>query len=165
MALKRQAVLFLSFGAALLLDTAILPKWNLFRMVPFVMLALMLAAEQVFSLQAAIVIGALGGLFEDLLCENMIGLTPALCLLAAVAYAKLPKSSDTKPAILGLYCMHLAFALEIVRALASWVIGMRFGFANAVLYGALPRALLTGLWALFGMTIFKPLLKRQVDAT
>ncbi len=59
--------------------------------------------------------------------------------------------------------MLLAFALEIVRALASWVIGMRFSFANAVLYGALPRALLTGLWALFGMTIFKPLLKRQVD--
>ena len=165
MALKRYAVLILSFVVALLLDTAILPKWNLFRMVPFVMLALMLAAEQVFSLQAAIVIGALGGLFEDLLCENMIGLTPALCLLAAVAYTKLPKNSDTKPAILGLYCMLLAFALEIVRALASWVIGMRFGFANAVLYGALPRALLTGLWALFGMTIFKPLLKRQVDAT
>ena len=163
MALKRYAVLILSFVVALLLDTAILPKWNLFRMVPFVMLALMLATEQVFSLQAAIVIGALGGLFEDLLCENMIGLTPALCLLAAVAYAKLPKNSDTKPAILGLYCMLLAFALEIVRALASWVIGMRFGFANAVLYGALPRALLTGLWALFGMTIFKPLLKRQVD--
>ena len=163
MALKRYAVLILSFVVALLLDTAILPKWNLFRMVPFVMLALMLAAEQVFSLQAAIVIGALGGLFEDLLCENMIGLTPALCLLAAVAYAKLPKNSDTKPAILGLYCMLLAFALEIVRALASWVIGMRFGFANAVLYGALPRALLTGLWALFGMAIFKPLLKRQVD--
>ena len=163
MALKRYAVLILSFVAALLLDTAILPKWNFFHMVPFVMLALMLATEQVFSLQAAIVIGALGGLFEDLLCENMIGLTPALCLLEAVAYEKLPKNSDTKPAVLGLYCMLLAFALEIVRALASWVIGMRFGFANAVLYGALPRALLTGLWALLGMTIFKPLLKRQVD--
>ena len=163
MALKRYAVLILSFVVALLLDTAILPKWNLFRMVPFVMLALMLATEQVFSLQAAIVIGALGGLFEDLLCENMIGLTPALCLLAAVAYDKLPKNSDTKPAILGLYCMLLAFALEIVRALASWVIGMRFGFVNAVLYGALPRALLTGLWALIGMALLKPLLKRQVD--
>ena len=163
MALKRYAVLILSFVVALLLDTAILPKWNLFRMVPFVMLALMLATEQVFSLQAAIVIGALGGLFEDLLCENMIGLTPALCLLAAVAYDKLPKNSDTKPAILGLYCMLLAFALEIVRALASWVIGMRFGFVNAVLYGALPRALLTGLWALIGMALRKPLLKRQVD--
>ncbi len=163
MALKRQAVLFLSFDTALLLDTAILPKWNLFHMVPFVMLALMLAAEQVFSLQAAIIIGTLGGLFEDLLCENMIGLTPALCLLAAVAYDKLPKNSDTKPAILGLYCMLLAFALEIVRALASWVIGMRFGFVNAVLYGALPRALLTGLWALIGMALLKPLLKRQVD--
>ena len=57
----------------------------------------------------------------------------------------------------------LAFALEIVRALASWVIGMRFGFVNAVLYGALPRALLTGLWALIGMALLKPLLKRQVD--
>ena len=163
MALKKYAALVVSFVAALFLDTAVLPKWNLFELVPFVMLALMLAAEQVFSLQAAIIIGALGGLFEDLLCENMIGLTPALCLLAAVAYDKLPKNSDTKPAILGLYCMLLAFALEIVRALASWVIGMRFGFVNAVLYGALPRALLTGLWALIGMALLKPLLKRQVD--
>ena len=163
MALKKHAVLILSLVIALFLDTAVLPKWNLFSLVPFVMLALMLAAEQVFSIQTAILIGALGGLLEDLLCENMIGLTPALCLLAAVAYDKLPKNSDTKPAILGLYCMLLAFALEIVRALASWVIGMRFGFVNAVLYGALPRALLTGLWALIGMALLKPLLKRQVD--
>jgi len=29
---------------------------------------------------------------------------------------------------------------------------------------ALPRALLTGLWALAGMALYKPLLKRQVDA-
>ena len=163
MTIKRYAALIFSFVVALFLDTAVLPKWNLFDLVPFVMLALMLASQQVFSLQTAILIGAFGGLFEDLLCENMIGLTPALCLLAAVAYDKLPKNSDTKPAILGLYCMLLAFALEIVRALASWVIGMRFGFVNAVLYGALPRALLTGLWALIGMALLKPLLKRQVD--
>ena len=128
------------------------------------MLSLMLGAEQVFSLQTALLIGAFGCLFEDMLCENMIGLTPALCLLAAVAYAKLPKSSGTKWPILGLYCLLLALVLEIVRALAALAIGMRFSFMNEVLYGALPRALLTGLWALLFMTIFKPLLKRQVDA-
>ena len=164
MAWKKHAVLFLSFPIALLLDTAILPKWNLFHMVPFVMLSLMLASEQVFSLQHAMVIGALGGLLEDLLCENMIGLTSALCLLAAVLYEKLPKSNDTKPILLALYCMLLAFGVELMRALVAWVIGMRFGFVNALLYGALPRALLTGLWALLFMSIFKPLLKRQVDA-
>ena len=164
MAFRKYAALIISFLIALFLDTAVLPAWNLFRMVPFVMLALMLATEQVFSLQAAILIGAFGGLFEDLLCENMIGLTPALCLLAAVVYEKLPRSSDTKPLILGLYCLILALAVEIMRALAAWVIGMRFGFAEAVLYGALPRALLTGLWALMYMAIFRPLLKRQVDA-
>ena len=164
MALKRYAVLILSFGVALFLDTAILPKWNLFHMVPFVMLALMLAAEQVFSLQTALLVGALGGLFEDLLCENMIGLTPALCLLAAAVYEKLPKDSDTKPLILGLYCLLLSFAVEGMRALVAWVIGMRFDFGNALLYGALPRALLTGLWALLFMALFKPLMKRQVDA-
>ncbi len=165
MALKRQAVLILSFVISFFLDTAVLPKWNLFSMVPFVMLSLMLASEQVFSLQTAILIGALGGLFEDLLCENMIGLTPALCLLAAAAYEKLPRDSDTKPAILGLYCLILAFGVELMRALAAWVIGMRFGFLNALVYGALPRALLTSLWALLFMALFKPLLKRQVDAT
>ena len=164
MALKKHAALVFSFVAALFLDTAVLPKWNLFSMVPFVMLACMLAAEQVFSIQTAILIGALGGLMEDLLCENMIGLTPALCLLAAVAYDKLPKNSDTKPAILGLYCAVLAFAVEFLRALAAWVIGMRFAFWMEMLYGALPRALLTGLWALAGMALYKPLLKRQVDA-
>jgi len=164
MALRKHVTLFLFFGICLFLDTAILPRWNLFKMVPFVMLALTLAADQVFSLQTAMVIGAFGGLFEDLLCENMIGLTPALCLLSAVVYEKLPKNSDTKPPILGLYCALLALAAEVLRALAAWVIGMRFGFLNAVLYGALPRALLTGLWALIFMAIFKPLLKRQVDA-
>ncbi len=164
MALRKHVTLFLFFGICLFLDTAVLPRWNLFKMVPFVMLALTLAADQVFSLQTAMVIGAFGGLFEDLLCENMIGLTPALCLLSAVVYEKLPKNSDTKPPILGLYCALLALAAEVLRALAAWVIGMRFGFLNAVLYGALPRALLTGLWALIFMAIFKPLLKRQVDA-
>ena len=49
MALKKHAALVFSFVAALFLDTAVLPKWNLFSMVPFVMLACMLAAEQVFS--------------------------------------------------------------------------------------------------------------------
>ena len=164
MALKKHAALILSIVAALFLDTAVLPKWNLFSMVPFVMLACMLAAEQVFSIQTAILIGALGGLMEDLLCENMIGLTSALCLLAAVAYEKLPKNNDSKPIILGLYCGALAFMVELLRALAAWVIGMRFAFWTEMLYGALPRALLTGLWALAGMALFKPLLKRQVDA-
>ena len=163
MALKKHIYLVVSFVIALFLDTAVLPKWNLFHIVPFVMLALMFALEQTFSIQAAILIGAFGGLFEDLLCENMIGLTPALCLLMAVAYDKLPKDSDTKPTILGLYCMALAFLLELVRALAAWAIGMRFGFLNALLYGALPRAMLTGLWALAYMALYKPLLKRQVD--
>ena len=163
MAIRRYFVLILSFVVALFLDTAVLPKWNLFGMVPFVMLSLMLGVEQVFSLQTAILIGALGGLFEDLLCENMIGLTPALCLLAAVAYAKLPRGSDTKPILLYLYCLLLALGVETLRALVAWVIGMRFAFLSATLYGALPRAMLTGLWALAFMVLYKPLLKRQVD--
>ena len=162
--MKKHAVLVIFFCIALFLDTAILPKWNLFHLVPFVMLALMLAAERVFSLQSAILIGALGGLFEDLLCENMIGLTPALCLLAAVAFEKLPKDSDTKPIILGLYVMALAFLLEAMRASVAWIIGMRFDYLNTVIYGALPRALLTSLWALAIISVLKPLLKRQVDA-
>ena len=132
MTIKRYAALIFSFVVALFLDTAVLPKWNLFDLVPFVMLAL-------------------------------IGLTPALCLLAAVAYEKLPKDIDTKPFILGLYCLLLALAVEVLRALAARIIGMRFSFLDAVLYGALPRALLTGLWALLFMAVFKPLLKRQVD--
>ena len=163
MTIKRYAALIFSFVVALFLDTAVLPKWNLFDLVPFVMLALMLASQQVFSLQTAILIGTFGGLFEDLLCENMIGLTPALCLLAAVVYEKLPKDIDTKPFILGLYCLLLALAVEVLRALAARIIGMQFSFLDAVLYGALPRALLTGLWALLFMVVFKPLLKRQVD--
>ena len=40
MALKKYAALVVSFVAALFLDTAVLPKWNLFELVPFVMLAL-----------------------------------------------------------------------------------------------------------------------------
>ena len=161
---KKHAAIVISFLFALFLDTAVLPKWNLFGLVPFVMLALMLACEQVFSLQTGILVGALGGLIEDLIAENMIGLTPALCLFAAVAYEKMPRNSDTKALILGAYCMILAFALELARALIAYVIGMRFDLMNAMLYGVLPRALLTGAWALGYMALFKPLLKRQVDA-
>lgn len=164
MALKKYAALATAFLFSLMLDTAILPKWNLFHVVPFVMLALTLAAQQTFSLQTAIVIAAFGGLFEDLLCENMIGLTPALCLLAAVVYERLPRDRDAKAFLLWLYSAALAMAVEMLRAMVAWVIGMRFSFLNAMLYGALPRAVLTGLWALGYMALFKPLLKRQVDA-
>ena len=164
MAFKKYSVLALALVISLFLDTAVLPKWNLFSMIPFLMLALTLASQQVFSMQTAMVIGALGGLAEDLLCENMIGLTPALLLLATMAYIKLPKDSDTKPIILGLYFAFLTFGVELLRACISWIIGMRFGFLNAILYGMLPRALLTGLWGLLYMSLFKPLLRRQVDA-
>lgn len=164
MAFKKYSVLALALVISLFLDTAVLPKWNLFSMIPFLMLALTLASQQVFSMQTAMVIGALGGLAEDLLCENMIGLTPALLLLATMAYKKLPKDSDTKPIILGSYFGFLTFGVELLRACASWIIGMRFGFLNAILYGMLPRALLTGLWGLLYMSLFKPLLRRQVDA-
>ncbi len=164
MAIKKYAALFFSFWIALFLDTAVLPKWNLFSLVPFVMLALMLGTEQVFSIQTALVVGAFGGLLEDLLCENMIGLTPALCLLAAVAFEKLPRGGDTKPFVLFLYCTLLAFLVELMRSVISFVIGMRFSFFNSILYGMLPRAMLTGLWALLCMALFKPILKRQVDA-
>ena len=164
MAFKRYFALVLSFVATLFLDTAVLPKWNMFSIVPFLMLAFMLAAQQVFSLQGAIVIGIMGGLFEDLLCENMIGLTPALLLLASVVYEKLPRDIDTKPIILCLYCASLAFLVEFLRAFLSWIIGMRFGFLNVMLYGMLPRALLTGIWFILYTAFLKPILKRQVDA-
>ena len=164
MALKKYAALLLSFLAALLLDTAVLPKWNLFHLVPFVMLAVMLAAEHVFSLQDAILIGALGGLLEDILCENMIGLTSALCLVAAAILHGLVKDKDTKLILVALCIMALAFGVELLRALAAWVIGMRFPFMNSILYGMLPRALLTSLWGLLFMALFRPLLKGQVDA-
>ena len=164
MMIKKYALLTICFVIALFLDTAVLPRWNLFKLVPFAMLALALASAQVFSIQTAMLIGAFGGLFEDLLCENMIGLTPALCLLAVVLFERLPRDSDTKPFILGLYVVMLALAVDFLRAIVARIIGMRFDFVNAMIYSAFPRALLTGLWALACMALFKPLLKRQVDA-
>lgn len=164
MALKKYFALALAFIAALFLDTAVLPKWNLFHLVPFVMFALMLAAERLFSLQDAILIGAFGGLLEDILCENMIGLTSALCLLAAVAFHQITQKNELKPAIAGLLFAALAFLLEAARALAAYVIGMRFSVFGALVYGAFPRAILTGLWGLLFLALFRPLLKGQVDS-
>lgn len=164
MVLKKHLSLVISFFTALVLDTAVLPKWNLFHLVPFVMLAVMLAADHVFSLQDAILIGALGGLLEDILCENMIGLTPALCLLAAVLFRGIIRDRDSKLYLVTPCFAGMALGVELVRALAAWAIGMRFGFVNALLYGMLPRAALTGLWGLLFTAIFRPLLKGQVDA-
>ena len=163
MRFKVYVVLSFSFLIAFFMDTAVLPKWNLFHIVPFVMLALTLASEHVFSIQTAILISSFGGLFEDLLCENIIGLTSALCLLAVVVYEKLPRDSETKPVILFLYYSALASFVEIMRALVSIIIGMRFSFINSVLYGVIPRAAITGLIALAFVAFFKPLFKRQVD--
>jgi|GEM_PF-1779376 len=164
MALKKYLVLILSFVAALFLDTAVLPRWNLFHLVPFVMLAVMLAADHVFSLQDAILIGALGGLLEDILCENMIGLTSALCLAAAVLFRGVIRDRDSKLFLVVPCFALMALGVELIRALAAWGIGMRFGFVNALLYGMLPRAALTGLWGLLFTALFRPLLKGQVDA-
>ena len=163
MRLKIYFVLSFSFLIAFFMDTAVFPRWNLFHIVPFVMLALTLASEHVFSIQTSIIISSFGGLFEDLLCENIVGLTSAICLIAVVIYEKLPRDSETKPFILFLYYSLLASFVEIMRALVAIIIGMRFSFLNSILYGVVPRAILTGLIALTFVAFFKPLFKRQVD--
>ena len=66
------------------LDTAVFSRWNLFSLRPWMMLALTLSAAACFSLQAGMVLGILGGFWQDILCGTALGITPALFLLAAV---------------------------------------------------------------------------------
>lgn len=163
MIIRRRVVLGLWFVGSLLLDTAVLPWWNLFNLVPFVLLALVLTVVRLFSLQEALVMGAIGGLAEDMICHSSLGLSSALCLLCAAAYYALEKGNGLKPLVSFVCVVGLAFLSEAFRAGAAWLIGMRFAFGYAMIYGAFPRALLTGAWAMALQGLLRPLLKGQVD--
>lgn len=163
MTARKRITLGIWFVVSLFLDTAVLPRWNAFGLVPFVMLALSLSVTAMFSLQSGLVIGALGGLMEDLLCESMVGLTPALCLLAAAALHRVLMENQPKPLLLFLLFTALAFLVELLLGSLSWLIGMRFAFGATMVYGALPRAILTGLWTMAFMWLFRRVRKGQVD--
>ena len=144
------------------LDTAVFSRWNLFSLRPWMMLALTLSAAACFSLQAGMVLGILGGFCQDILCGTAFGITPALFLLAAVLLHIILKKNTVKPYVLFLFLTALALGYELLLALLAWVLGGRVSLYG-LLYGALPRALLTGGAGLLLKKAFRPLLKGQVD--
>lgn len=146
----------------LLLDTAVWPKWNLFGLRPWMVLALTLALTAVFSLQMGMVFGAVCGLCADILCGPALGLRPGLYLLCAVVLHVCIRKNTPKPYVLFLLFCALAFAYEGVQALCGWILGGRVSL-YALLYGAVPRALLTGAVGMLLKRMCRPLLKGQVD--
>lgn len=146
----------------LLLDTAVLPKWNLFGLRPWMMLALTLTATLCFSLQTGMVLGAIGGFCADILCGPALGLRPGLYLILAVILHVCTRKNTPKPYVLFALLTALAIAFEGVMALCGWVLGGHVS-GYALLYGAVPRAALTGGVCLLLKRMCRPLLKGQLD--
>ena len=72
------------------------------------------------------------------------------------------KKNTVKPYVLFLFLTALALGYELLLALLAWVLGGHVSLYG-LLYGALPRALLTGGAGLLLKKAFRPLLKGQVD--
>lgn len=160
--MRRNISLIPYFILCLLLDTAVLPKWNLFGLRPWMVLALTLTATLCFSLQTGMVLGAMGGLCADLLCGPAVGLRPGLYLLLAVVLHLCTRKNTPKPYVLFALFAGLTLLFEGVMALCGWVLGGHVSL-YALLYGAVPRALLTGGLCLLLKRLCRPLLKGQVD--
>lgn len=146
----------------LLLDTAVLPKWNFFGIRPWMVLGLTLTATLCFSLQTGMVLGVIGGFCTDILCGPALGLRPGLYLVCTVILHLCTRKNTPKPYVLFALFVALTLAFEGIMALSGWVLGGHVTL-YALAYGAIPRAVFTGCVCLLLKRLCRPLLKGQVD--
>lgn len=163
--IKKVFCLLLCFFIAFILDTALLPRLLPYTLKPIAMLALVLALSASFSLWTAGVAAALGGLMEDLLCSEAIGLSAALFLIAAVGLTSILHKNTFKKGILYLIMTGLAFAVEGMEAFFFRLYGATFDFWYSFFFTGLCRSFVTAACALLLISLFTQLNKGRIERT
>lgn len=163
--IKRIFCLLLCFFTAFILDTALLPRLLPYMLRPAVMLALVLAISALLSLWTAGAIAALGGLAEDLMCSEAIGLSAALYLIAAVILSSLLHKNTFKKGIQYLILTGLALLTEGLQALFFRMYGAGFDYLYTFFFSGLCRSLVTAGCALLFISLFTLLKKGRIERT
>lgn len=161
--IKRIFFLLLSFFAAILLDAALFPRLIPYAVRPRVLTALVLALCACYSLWTAGAVAALGGLAEDLICSETIGLTSAALLIAAVILASLLNKNTFKKGVLFLIMTGIAFITEAFCAFFFRLYGAGFDALYTLVFGGLGRSLVTAACAPVFLSLFTQLNKGRIE--
>ena len=161
--IKRIFCLILSFLLAFLLDTALFPRLIPYAVRPAVMLALVLGLSASYSLWTAGACAALGGLAEDLLCSEAIGISSACYLIAAVILSSLLRKNTFKKGILYLIISGICMIAEGMKALFFRLYGARFDVLYTYLFGGLARSFTSAACALLFISLFIRIGKGRIE--
>ena len=126
------------------MDTAALPRVNVWGIAPSLLFALVAAYALAYSVQTGLLYAAVGGLMVDLICNTAIGLTPALYLLALLGLAELKARRTLKRLLLFLAVSALYFAIQFTFAAGASLFGQVRPYGRELLLMQAPGALITG---------------------
>ena len=149
-------------AVCIFLDTAVMNMLSLFGIHACLLLALALGSAFAFSVQSGLVIAAVGGLLIDLISNTVLGLTPALYLIA-VMLLSLWQHKDSSQKRIFLFLKAAAVICGI--SALEWGICRVFGAAaplRTLVVCAVPNALLTSALTLCFAVLFEAMQKGQV---
>ncbi len=162
MTLKKWIVWTVFTVVCIYLDTAVMNMLNLFGMRAYLVLALALGSAYAFSVQSGLVIAAVGGLVIDLISNTVLGLTPALYLIA-VMLLSLWQNKDSSQKRIFLFLKSAAVICGVCTM--EWGLCRLFGSGaslRTLIVCAVPNALLTAALTLGFAVFFAALQKGQV---
>ena len=145
--MRKSVMLALPLLACVFLDTAVLPRVDFLGIAPAAVFTLVAVYALVYSLQAGLACAAAGGLMVDLLCNTVIGLTPALYILALLVLAELTKHRTLKPLFVFLAVSALYFVVQFIFASGASLFGQVRPYGRELTFVQLPSAALTGVIA------------------
>lgn len=160
--IKRIFCLTISFFVAILLDTVLLPRLVPYAIRPSAMMALVLAMSVSLSLWSAGAVAALGGLAEDMLCSEAVGLSSATLLIAAAVLSSLLHKNTFKKGILYLVMTGIILLMEGISAFFFRLFGAKFDILYTLFFNGLFRSLGTSLCALLLISFIEKLKKGRI---
>lgn len=161
--IKKIFCLLVCFIIALIADMALLPRLLPDMLRPSLMLALVLALSASFPLWTAGIVAAAGGVAEDLLCAEAIGLSSAGFILAAVILSSLLHKNTYKRGFLFLIMTGLSLLSEGLCALFFRLYGAKFDMLYTFFFDGLCRSLLCSFCSLLLISLFTQLKKGRIE--
>lgn len=152
--IKRIFLLLFFLPIAVLADVCVLSKWVPYIIRPSFITALVLAASFELSLWEAIGTGILGGMMEDILCAEAVGLTSSLLMTVIALTGIVFYKNSPKKVFVYVLLFLLAFFAQTGFSLFSVIYGAGTG-VWPFWAAALGRAATTTAVTLFPLSLFK----------
>lgn len=161
--IKRVFCLLLCFLAAIVLDASLLPRLLPYAVRPSLVTAFVLALSVSYSLWIAGAAAALGGLAEDMLCSESIGLSSAVFILGALILSSLLQKNTFKKGILYLLMTAVVLLGEALSAGFFRLFGAKFDILYTFFFDGLGRSLVTSGCALLFIALCAKLNRGRIE--